>query len=444
MARIALWVVLLILLVPALCCADSLTDALKAGQYDEALRLADALLKGNPRSPAVWMARGYALEGLRRDQESIGSFQKALTYAPHFVPALKGAAEVAYRARDKRAVSFVDELLRLQPDNKTALAMGGVIEYEAGNCRLAIQHFEQGGVETQENQQVSSMYGICLMREHRPSDAEAVFERLLAARPDSAVTLNLLAWAEGVNGHVQPAVGHLRKAIEIDPQNEQNYVDLVSLCIQYGTWETARDMLEASLQKNPNSPRLHALRGVIDAQFGKYDEAASEFDRANDLDPENKLGAAGLGVLYTERNEPKSAATTLRARLQKTPDDPTLNYLLADALVRQGTSDVSAIAEARASLQKAVSAKPDFGRAHALLGKLYVQSGKYESAIAELQLALKQNGQDRMALNQLVIAFRHVGRDQDAANALAELKRVVANQVQPADGASLSVQAIRQ
>jgi predicted Zn-dependent protease len=439
--RIASWAGLLILLVPGLCCADSLTDAMRAGQYDEALRLADALVKSNPRSPAVWTARGYALEGLRRDEDSIGSFQKALAYAPHFAPALKGAAEVAYRARDPRALSFVDELLRLEPDNKTALGMGGVLEYEAGNCRLAIRHFEQSGPEALQNEEVSSMYGVCLMREHRASDAEAVLDRLVTARPDSALSLNLLARAEASNGHLQPAVDHLRKAIEIDPQKEQNYIDLVSLYIQYGTWEIARDIIETSLRQNPDSPRLHALRGVIDAQFGKYEEAASELERANDLDPANKFGAAGLGVLYAERNDPQSAATALRARLQKIPDDPTLNYLLADALVRQGQDDASARAEARASLEKAVRAQPDFERAHALLGKIYVQSGSYGQAIHELQLALKQNAQDRMALNQLVIAFRHMGRDQDAANALSELKRVVANQLQTD---KQSVQAGRQ
>jgi predicted Zn-dependent protease len=169
---------------------------------------------------------------------------------------------------------------------------------------------------------------------------------------------------------------------------------------------------------------------VIDAQFGKYDDAGRELDRANDLDPENKFGAAGLGVLYAERNDPQSAATALRARLRSTPDDATLNYLLADALLRQGTEDASARAEARAALEKAVRTQPDFERAHALLGKVYVQTGNYGQAVHELQLALTQNGQDRMALNQLVIAFRHMGRDQEAANALAELKRVVANQLQ--------------
>lgn len=393
----------------------------------EALRLSDALLKDNPRSPAVWTARGYALEGLGRDKESIVSFQRALSFAPSFIPALKGAAEAAYRSKDTHARDFVDELLQLEPENATAQGMAGVLAYEAGNCPVAIQHFEKSRAETQHNEQAFSLYGICLVTEHRASDAEAVFQQLLTERPDSAKTLNLLAWAEGSNGHPQSAMDHLREAIAIDPKNEQNYVDLTSLCIQYGTWEAAREIVDASLRNDPASPRLHALRGVIDAQFGQYDDATAEFDRANDLDPSNQFGAAGLGVLYTERNQPASAVAAVRSRLKKTPDDPTLNYFLADALIREGPDDAAAMAEARRALQTAVRTKPDFEQAHALLGKLYVQHGDYESGIKELLRALKQNQQNRMALNQLVIAYRHLGQSNEAAEALSELKQAVEN-----------------
>ena len=209
--------------------------------------------------------------------------------------------------------------------------------------------------------------GACLVREHRASEGEVVFQSLLATQPNTSEALNLLAWAETAGGKPQAAAEHLRRAIEIDPQNECNYVDLASLCIEHGMWDTAKEIVNVSLARIPASPRLHALQGVVDAQFGKYDDAANEFDRANELDPVNRLGAVGLSQLYAERNRPERAVDILRDRLQTSPDDPTLKYLLADALTKNAADDPARITEARRALQKAVHAKPDFGEAHALL-----------------------------------------------------------------------------
>ena len=456
---------LLIVIAVGLCRADALSDALKAGRYDDAVKLSDDLLKSDSKRPTLWTARGYALEQLGRDQESILSFETALRYAPDFLPALKGAVEVSYRSRDKRANRFVFHLIQLDPNNSVAHAMAAVLAYEAGTCPQAIEHFELSGAEIQRNEQAYSLYGVCLLKEHRASDAVVVFERLLSARPDvldirlhlgyaqmlvgnpagavktlkplaeqatpEADALNLLAWAEASDGEPQTAVTHLRAAIQIAPHIEQNYIDLAVLCIQNGMWQTAREIVEMSLRNVPNAARLYAIRGVIYAESGNYDEAEREFAHANEVDPNNEYGSVGLGLLYNQRNQPDSTVTAVRNSLVKNPGDPTLNYLLAEALMRKGGGDASILADARRALLHALQSKPDFGKAHALLGKLYVETGSYDAAVEELRLALRYEPDNRLALNQSVIALRRLGRQEEAAAALARLKGLVVRDFQP-------------
>ncbi len=192
-------------------------------------------------------------------------------------------------------------------------------------------------------------------------------------------------------------------------------------------------MIESGLKHSPNSPRLHAMRGVIKGQIGTEAEAAWEFELANRLDPKQEYGAPGLSVLYASSNQIDLASDVLRARLKKNPDDPTLNYLLAEALIRQdvqpGTQE---FAEVSAALKRALRIKPDFAGAHIALGKLYNRTGEYSSAVHELKAGLESNASDRAALSQLAIALRHLGRDEEAAAVSTTLRRIVMKDVQTA------------
>ncbi len=448
------------------CFADSLADALRSGRYQDALAASDTLLQTQPNDPRIWTGRGMALAGLHRDRESLSSFEKALQFSPGFLPALKGAVEVGYRSRDPRTAALLEKLIQLEPDSGIAHAMAGVLSFEAGDCRGAISHFERSRAETAANPQALPLYGACLVAVERPADAIAVFEQLLASNPASskarfnlgyaqvlaaryadavktlkslvsgadaeADALNLLASAEASSDHLESAVTHLQQAIRSNPKDEKNYLDLASLCMQNESGDTAATIVEAGLNLLPKSGRLHTLRGILQAQSGRYDDAAAEFELANRLDPGGQYGAAGLGVLYTEMHQTAEASSVLRERLRKSPNDATLNFLLAQALVQEGVEPGSpGFSEAVRTLKLATSAKPDLGRGHTLLGKLYAKSDDFEHAVDELRLGARYDPSDRMAFSQLLIALRRLGRDQEAAAAADALKRIIADEARP-------------
>jgi len=204
---------------------DELSDALRERRYEDALAQAGAGLTANPGDPRLWSGKGLALAGLGRDRDAIAAFEKALQSAPDFVPALKGAVEVAYRARDPRAAAFLERLIRQEPGNGTAHAMAGVLAFEAGDCASAVRHFESARGEVAANRRAYRLWGECLLRVGRGADAVPVFERLAASRPEVA-TLRSLAAAQAAAGQVDAAVATARRAIGIAPESEQNYVEL--------------------------------------------------------------------------------------------------------------------------------------------------------------------------------------------------------------------------
>src|SRR5580704_7434287 len=74
----------------------TITSALRAGEFDQALQLLQPELEHRPQSAQLWTLRGIALSGKGNKKEALGAFRRALGIAPNYLPALEGAAQIEY------------------------------------------------------------------------------------------------------------------------------------------------------------------------------------------------------------------------------------------------------------------------------------------------------------------------------------------------------------
>ncbi len=81
----------------------SITDALRAQNFDEALRLSHAALQKSPQDHRIWTLRGMAYSGMNKPESALDAFEHALKLAPTFLPALEGAAQIEYHRGSERA-----------------------------------------------------------------------------------------------------------------------------------------------------------------------------------------------------------------------------------------------------------------------------------------------------------------------------------------------------
>lgn len=406
--------------------ADTLAQALAEQRYPAALHLAEAGLRTRPADVRLLTARALALGVMGRTQDSLNSFEEALRITPEFVPALKGLVQTAYAARDSRVTLALKKLIDLYPADPTAHSMAGVLAFEAGDCSAATRHFGLGAKEVEQNPEASTMYGKCLGSLHREKDALAIFERLIRSDPKSTTILRLLASAQAATGSPELAAMTLNRALELKPEEEQTYVDWAALCILNNSAERALSIIQAGLEKLPNSARLFSLRGVVEAEKGLEEEAEKDFGIANRIDPSGQYGSAGLAVLYSDSGRSNEASEILRSRIQRNPNDATLNYLLSQALLHEGAMPGSLeFQEAEGALVVATRSRPSYVAAHTALGKLYSRKNDDVRAIAEFQLALNFDSSDRAALSQLAALLRRTGRHEEALAVTAKLRQVV-------------------
>jgi tetratricopeptide (TPR) repeat protein len=273
----------------------------------------------------------------------------------------------------------------------------------------------------------ATAYNLALVL-HLSSQTDAAMAVLEKLPPDGD-SLNLLGEIYAEKDKLPQAIATLRKATEIAPKDERNYIDLATLCIDHQSTDLGIEIATIGLKNIPNSARLYALRGAIYAQAGNSDAAAADFDKSSALEPDKLYGSVGVSLLLRESAKLPEAGAIIRKKLTSAPNDPILNYLMADILIREGAEPGRPeFREAVEFLNKSIKMKPDFVDAHAALSKLYMKSGKVIEAIAQTERTLELAPADHIALNQLTLAYRKLGRNEEAEHAAKRLRALLAEE----------------
>jgi cytochrome c-type biogenesis protein CcmH/NrfG len=113
--------------------SEPISAALRAGDFDEAIRLSQAALKEAPKNAQLWTLQGIAFASKGDSKDALTAFQQALQISPNNIAALAGAAQIEYQSGSSRAVPLLNHLLQLRASDPTAHAMLAVLDYRKGN-----------------------------------------------------------------------------------------------------------------------------------------------------------------------------------------------------------------------------------------------------------------------------------------------------------------------
>jgi tetratricopeptide (TPR) repeat protein len=373
----------------------SITAALRAKRFQEALDLSRAARRTSPKEVRILVLEGMALTGLRKDTEALKAFRSAIEISPDYIPAMEAAAEIEYRQGRPEAAAHLRRILELQPNEPTAHGMLGALAWKQHDCSGAVQHFTQAKAAITAQPDALREYGACLLQMKRPEEAAGVFRRWMAIRPQDRrpryslavslmdagrfrdaiaaleplagaqnpdpVALELISTAHEALGETPEAVAVLRQAVLLDPRNQNLYLDFASLSFTHQSFQVGIDMINAGLTQIPDSSALYLARGVLYVQLAEYDKADADFDKSERLDPKRALGGIARGLSQIQQNNLGQALVTVRSQLKITPKDEFLHYVLAELLSRQGAqAGTPEFQQAVDAAAEAVRLKPDF------------------------------------------------------------------------------------
>jgi len=444
--------------------------ALQKGQNEEAVRMADAMLRADPRSCQLWTLRGVGLERSGHSGEALDAYRRALSFAPDYLPALEGAAQLNYKAQSPQAIPLLRHIVSLQPGSATAHAMLGVLEYGQKNYITAAQDFAAAGDALNSQPGALADYAICLVHLDRASEAVARFQQLVASDPNNAAarydlalsqwrasnaadaltTLQPLLDAQPADGHAlrlaaaihesnnetPQAIALLRAAIAAAPNDEANYLDFATLAAAHGSFGVGVDIVTLGIRQLPNSAPLFMARGVLYGQNGDMEKAMADFERAHALDPSNSMVDTAEGIAQSQRHNREAALEDFKRQVREHPKDAFGHYLFAEAISWSAPDAKSVdhrgiVNQAIAEATKAIELDPQLVQAYDLLGSLYLQIEQIDLAIKSSRVALKIAPNDQQALYTLILALRKTnskGELKDLVQKLTDLRKSEASE----------------
>jgi tetratricopeptide (TPR) repeat protein len=232
---------------------------------------------GQIASPAIgalhelgwqWLQAGDAKAAER-------NFTAALRQSPNFYPSEAGLGYTALARKDnKEAASYFDRALAANPKYAPALAGRGEALLALGQRDQALANFEAAVAADPQLSGLRSRIEVLKFRglqddvdaarkaaeAGRLPEARTMYERTIAASPDSPFLYRELAIVEKREGNLPAALMHAQKAAELNPTEPRNFTTIGEIYEAQSEFAKALDAYNTAFALEPSE----ALESKID------------------------------------------------------------------------------------------------------------------------------------------------------------------------------------
>jgi len=404
-------------------------DEFQTGQLEPAEKHLLAALNQTPADPVVNLFLGqidYRKQHFKLAAERLSSAGNLVRRDPNLTAEL--AVSYLRNGEKPRAQELLPAIDPVSVGVQAQLALG-ISLAQADLAASAIPFLQAAYNSLPDSYDAGFDLALTALRAKDDAAAVKAAETLAQRGHDTAELENILAEAQEAQGQTQKAVDAYRKAIALDPNDENNYLDFTSLCIDHRAFDDGMKVVTVGLDARPKSERLTFMRGILYAMQDHFELAEKDFQKASLLAPQSDFGDVGLGVTYLEIGNSDKAIEILRERLRQKPNDPNLQYLLGEGLLRSGVAPGQpAYAEAQSALEKSVRLDPKLCLAHVSLGTIYLDENRVAEAAEQFELARAIDPTEKSAYSHLAVAYRRLNQPEKAKDMLTELKQVLDRQ----------------
>lgn len=187
--------------------------------------------------------------------------------------------------------------------------------------------------------------------------------------------------------------------------------------LQMGQPQEALTHLRRCVELRPEDQAAHLYRGMAAFQLGKLDEAVQAFEIVLQMDPSNKPALNNLAAAYGRQQRYDKAAEILQAILEDDPRDVAAALNLGTAYMLQGKDDL-----AQQSFQQALKINPRIPELYNNLGMLALKKEDYAEAVGQFRRAISLNPRYANAHRNIARAYQLQGNEEEAGKHL-ELAR---------------------
>lgn len=219
---------------------------------------------------------------------------------------------------------------------------------------------------------------MSLFGEKKYKEAIDAFSSVLETEPDNADVYNNMGVAYACEGDFEHAEKCYVRAIDLDPELAQAYINLSDLYYKAGDLASAVGTLQrGSYELQDNLAIAHLLARVY-IEDQRWDDAIVELERVLDGEPENYDAYYDLGHVYFELGDYESAIDNFENVIayEQNQNNELLYYALAQAYEANNQID-----KAISNYLKSIAVNDKFLLAYKKVGILFLAREDYDDAI---------------------------------------------------------------
>jgi tetratricopeptide (TPR) repeat protein len=290
------------------------------------------------------------------------------------------------------ATKLDNEVLKSNPHDVDALVFKGQLQLRRNNASGAIDSLQNALSTDSDNAVAHYQLGNAFAQQHNETRAESEWREAVRLRPDLTDAHRALAGLELRRGDVEAVFQSAQQIIKAEPNLPDGYILKGIADLARQKYNDARQDAEQAALRAPQNPAPSIQLGNIQQAQKHYAEAATFYQQALDKDPSSTEALNGLMNIYIAEKQPDKAIAAARAQIAKSPNDSDFYDLLGTALFN-AKKDLSG---ADAALHKAIELNKNNVDALEKLGKVQVQEGSADQALALYQQSIKDNPQEVM------------------------------------------------
>ncbi len=332
-----------------------------AGDPEEALVQADSAIAIDPTAHLAHMIRGQSLSALKRPDESLEAFQKAVEVAPdESAPVFMLA--IAYNARSdsEAAEPLFHKFVEMEPGFRSYTSLASFLsedrdrdeETEAAYLEAAKRateskdqirahahaagfyfqrdrldeanaYLDKAIAEVDDPLQLIYLAARLHLSQGNEEKADALIEQATQADPQDPKPYLVLSAYRGRQRDIPGALAAAEKAIEIAPDDIDANLRVAEILVDVGYREgdaakvkRGREIVEGVLERQPSHPGGLMVKAKIDLAEEKLDDAIAALRAAIDVDPELSQAHYILGTALSLQGEKTAARTELARALE--------------------------------------------------------------------------------------------------------------------------------
>jgi predicted O-linked N-acetylglucosamine transferase (SPINDLY family) len=268
------------------------------------------------------------------------------------------------------------------------------------------------------NQQEMLQRAMPLHQAGRLAEAEALYDQVLAADPNSYPALHLMGLLRWQQQRLPEALTLMEKALKAQPNAPETLSNYAIALSSLGRNDEALAALDKALAARPGNPRALANRGAIKCKLGRAEDGLKDFDAALALDPRHVEAINNRGLTLHGLSRYEEAVAAFDRLLTLVPD-----YVEGRNNRGLALRELGRYPEALADFDRVMAQAPSHFGAHINRASILWQLDRLDEALVSYGKALAINPDQPEALTSRSNLLWTRMRDLPAA--IADLERLL-------------------